>query len=215
MPPESVYLATSPIDKAPGRPEEVVIRFARGLPVALNDRRMEGIALVAALNEIGGRHGFGRGVHLGDTILGIKGRIVFEAPAALILIAAHRELEKLVLTQWQMFWKDPIGNFYGKMLHEGRYFDPVMRDIEAYLARSQERVAGEVRVKLYKGNCAVEGVRSPWSLLDRQIATYGEGARAWTADEAHGFGKLLGMPEVLARRAGEKSRAAGRRSRVT
>ena len=171
---------------------------------------MEGIALVGHLNAVGGRHGVGRGIHLGDTILGIKGRIAFEAPAALILVAAHRELEKLVLTQWQMFWKDHLGNFYGKMLHEGHYFDPALRDIEALLERSQERVAGDVRVRLHKGTAHVAGVRGPASLLDRRVATYGEGARAWSADEARGFCKLFGMPEILARRAIEKKKTPAR-----
>lgn len=205
-PPESVYLKTAAIEKTPDKPEEVTLAFRGGLPVSLAGRTFDGISLVETLNAIGGRHGVGRGIHLGDTILGIKGRIAFEAPAALILVAAHRELEKLVLTQWQMFWKDHLGNFYGKMLHEGHYFDPVMRDIEAYLDKGQERVTGDVRVKLHKGTIHVAGVRAPASLLDRRIATYGEGTRAWSADEARGFCKLFGMPEILARRALVKER---------
>ncbi len=210
MPPESVYLKTAPVDKTPARPEEVVITFDQGLPTRLNGRAMEGIALVEGLNALGGRHGVGRGMHLGDTILGIKGRIAFEAPAALILVGAHRELEKLVLSQWQMFWKDHLGVFYGKMMHEGHYFDPAMRDIEALFAASQTRVAGDVRVRLFKGACQVVGARSPWSLLDRQVATYGEETRAWSADEARGFCKLFGMPETLAQRAAEKGRSRSR-----
>lgn len=205
VPPESVYLRTAPLAKAPAQAEEIVIGFRDGLPVRLGARAMEGIALVSALNDIGGRHGFGRGIHLGDTILGIKGRIIFEAPAPLILVAAHRELEKLVLTQWQMFWKEPLGSFYGKMLHEGHYFDPVMRDIEAYLAKSQQRVFGDVRVRLHKGTCQVVGVRSPASLMDRHVAVYGEVSSGWTAEEARGFAKLLGMPETLAERAAARS----------
>lgn len=212
-PPESVYLKTAPVEKTPEKAEEVVISFAEGLPTRVNGKRLEGIALVEHLNALGGRHGVGRGIHLGDTILGIKGRIAFEAPAALILVAAHRELEKLVLTQWQMFWKDHLGSFYGKMLHEGHYFDPAMRDIEAYMEKSQERVTGDVRVRLHKGAMHVAGVRGPASLLDRRVATYGEGTRAWTADEARGFCRIFGMPETLARRAVEKSQAKSRKSR--
>lgn len=212
-PPESVYLKTAAVEKAPEKAEEIVISFERGLPTRVNGKRLEGIALVEHLNALGGRHGVGRGIHLGDTIFGIKGRIAFEAPAALILVAAHRELEKLVLTQWQMFWKDHLGSFYGKMLHEGHYFDPAMRDIEAYMEKSQERVTGDVRVRLLKGAMHVAGVRGPASMLDRRVATYGEGTRAWSADEARGFCKIFGMPETLARRAAEKSQAKSRKSR--
>src|SRR5690606_20854811 len=115
-------------------------------------RTMEPVALVETLNDLGGRHGVGRAIHVGDTILGIKGRVGFEAPAALILITAHRELEKLVLTKWQQVQKNHLADFYGLLLHEGQYFDPVMRDIEAFLDSSQEVVSGTVTVRLFKGH---------------------------------------------------------------
>ena len=144
----------------------------------------------------------GRGIHLGNTILGLKGRIAFEAPAALIAITAHKELEKLVLTKQQQFWKDHLADVYGNMLHEGLYFDPVMRDIEAMIDSSQATVTGDVRVRLFKGHIQVEGCRSPYSLLDRKVGTYGETNRAWTGAEAAAFCKLYGLQSVLAYRRG-------------
>ena len=129
----------------------------------------------------------GRGIHVGETALGIKGRIGFEAGAALLLIAAHRELEKLVLTKWQAFWKDQLGRFYGDRLHEGQYFDPALRDIEALLTSSQQRVTGETRVRLAPGRFQVVGARSPYSMMDRAVATYGEENRLWTGEEARAF----------------------------
>ena len=150
------------------------------------------------LAEIGAEHGVGRGIHLGNTIIGLKGRIAFEAPAALIAITAHKELEKLVLTKQQQFWKDHLADVYGNMLHEGLYFDPVMRDIEAMIDSSQGTVEGEVRVRLFKGHIQVEGCRGPYSLLNRNIGTYGETNKAWTGAEAAAFCKLYGLQSVLA-----------------
>jgi argininosuccinate synthase len=137
---------------------------------------------------------------MGDTILGIKGRIAFEAPAPLMLIAAHNELEKLVLTRWQAFWKNHLGEFYGQMLHEGLYFDPVMRDIEAMISSSQETVTGEARLRLRAGRFDVTGVKSPFSMV-AGAATYGETTRLWTGPEAAGFAKLHALPMTLAARA--------------
>ena len=137
---------------------------------------------------------------MGDTILGIKGRIGFEAPAPLMLIAAHNELEKLVLTRWQSFWKNQAGEFYGQMLHEGLYFDPVMRDIEAMIKSSQETVTGEARLRLRAGRFDVTGVKSPYSMI-AGAATYGETTKLWTGDEAAGFSKLHALPMTLAARA--------------
>jgi argininosuccinate synthase len=159
------------------------------------------VALVERLNEIGRPFGIGRGVHLGDTILGIKGRVGFEAPAAALLIQCHRELEKLVLSGKQQFWKDSLGNLYGQLLHEGHFFDPLARDVEAFLGSSQEVVTGEVRVTLAPRASVVEGVRSPFSLMDPQIASYGEANHLWDGQEAAGFAKLYGVPQVLTRKA--------------
>jgi argininosuccinate synthase len=137
---------------------------------------------------------------MGDTILGINGRIAFEAPAPLMLIAAHQELEKIVLTRWQSFWKNQLGEFYGQMLHEGLYFDPVMRDIEAMLASSQDAVTGEARLRLRPGRFEVTGVKSPRSMV-AGAAVYGETTKLWTGPEAAGFAKLHSLPMTLAARA--------------
>src|ERR1051326_6798298 len=143
-----------------------------------------------------------RRIHVGETALGIKGRIGFEAGAALLLISAHRELEKVALTKWQIFWKDQLGRFYGDRLHEGHYFDPALRDIEALIASSQQRVTGETRVHVAPGRFMVTGARSPFSMMDRSVATYGEENRLWTGDEARAFARIGAIPELLAARAG-------------
>ena len=187
---------------------QVVLGFEKGVPVSLDGGRLDGVALVAALHQAGRAYGLGRGVHLGDTILGIKGRIGFEAPAPLILIAAHQELEKLVLTRWQSFWKNQLGDFYGQLLHEGLYYDPVMRDLEAFIASSQARVTGEARVRLAPGHFEVTGVKSPHSLMDAQAAAYGETTTLWDGAEAAGFSKLHALPMTLALRAGKRSKEA-------
>jgi len=159
------------------------------------------VALIEALNALGRPYGIGRGIHLGDTILGIKGRVGFEAPAAALLIQAHRELEKLVLSGKQQFWKDSLGNLYGQLLHEGHWFDPLARDLEAFLDSSQEVVSGEVRVTLRPRASAVEGVRSPFSLMDPKVASYGEANHMWDGAEAAGFAKLHGVQQVITRKA--------------
>jgi argininosuccinate synthase len=184
-------------------PREIVLRWERGLPAALDAEVLAGAALVARLGELADSYGFGRNIHVGETALGIKGRIGFEAGAALLLIAAHRELEKLVLTKWQAFWKDQLGRFYGDRLHEGQYFDPALRDIEALITSSQMRVTGETRVRLAPGRFQVVGTRSPHSMMDTAVATYGEENRLWTGDEARAFARVSAVPSLLAARAAE------------
>ncbi|MBP6668521.1 MAG: argininosuccinate synthase, partial [Gemmatimonadales bacterium] len=117
---------------------------------------------------------------------------------------AHRELEKLVLTKWQAFWKDQLARFYGDRLHEGHYFDPALRDIEALLTSSQQRVSGETRVRLAPGRFQVVGTRSPFSMMDRSVATYGEENRLWTGAEAQAFSRVSAIPELLAERVLQK-----------
>jgi argininosuccinate synthase len=195
-------LVAPPADAPSGT--EIVLTWDQGIPVQLNGRALSGPDLVAELGALTEAHGIGRNIHVGETALGIKGRIGFEAGPALVLIAAHRELEKLVLTKWQTFWKDQLGRFYGDRLHEGHYFDPALRDIEAYLTSSQKRVTGETRVQLAPGRFLVTGVRSPFSMMDPAVATYGEENRLWTGDEARGFSRVSAIPEFLAARAGAR-----------
>ena len=170
---------------------------------------LAGPELVARLNARTAAYGVGRNIHLGETALGIKGRVGFEAGAALVLIAAHRELEKLVLTKWQQFWKDQLGRFYGDRLHEGHYFDPALRDIEALFTASQRRVLGATRARLAPGRFLVTGTRSPHSLMDPAVATYGEEPRLWTGAEARAFARIGAIPDLLAARAGGKAEEAG------
>jgi argininosuccinate synthase len=182
-------------------PTEIVLGWERGLPVELDGREATGPALIQELGDLAASYGIGRSIHVGETALGIKGRIGFEAGAALLLIGAHRELEKLVLTKWQTFWKDQLGRFYGDRLHEGQYFDPSLRDIEALVTSSQTRVTGETRVRLAAGRFHVVGTRSPHSMMDSAVATYGEENRLWSGDEARAFARIAAVPSLLAARA--------------
>ncbi|HET7470683.1 MAG TPA: argininosuccinate synthase [Gemmatimonadales bacterium] len=193
-------LVDPPAD-APAAAREIVLAWEQGLPVALDGSPLAGPDLVEHLGDLCEAYGIGRNIHVGETALGIKGRIGFEAGAALVLIAAHRELEKLVLTKWQTFWKDQLGRFYGDRLHEGQYFDPSLRDIEALITSSQSRVIGETRVRLAPGRFQVVGTRSPHSMMDTSIATYGEENRLWTGDEARAFARVAAVPSLLAQRA--------------
>jgi argininosuccinate synthase len=183
-------------------PREMVIAWELGLPVAIAGARLDGAELVDRLGELCASYGIGFNIHVGETALGIKGRIGFEAGSAVLLIAAHRELEKLVLTKWQTFWKDQLGRFYGDRLHEGHYFDPALRDIEALVTSSQQRVTGETRVRLAPGKYQVTGTRSPFSMMDPAVATYGEDNRLWTGEEAKSFSRVAAIPSLLAMRAG-------------
>ncbi|EQD53543.1 argininosuccinate synthase [mine drainage metagenome] len=199
--PETVY-PNGPID--PHRaPQVLTLGFHRGEPRHADSG--DAVALIEHLNAIGAGYGIGRGIHLGETILGIKGRVVFEAPAASILITAHRELEKLVLSGAQIAWKETLGALYGALVHEARFFDPLARDLEAFLTSSQERVTGEVRIRLEPGRLVVEGVRSPHSLMDAASARYGETASLWEGRDARGFTKIHGLSQVLWARAARGS----------
>ena len=154
--------------------------------------------LIARLNALGRRYAAGRGVHLGDTILGAKGRIVFEAPAALALIAAHAELEKLVLTKEQRQLKVQVAEAYGRLLHEGLAFDPAAADAAGYLRASQARVTGQARLRFTPGTFDVIGVRSPHSLMRSSVVLYGEANAYLSPEESKGVGKTLALPGILA-----------------
>lgn len=187
-------------DIDPALPARVVtITFNEGMPSQIDgEARKSPVAVIDALNAIGRKYGIGRGIHLGDTILGIKGRVGFEAPAAHLLISAHRELEKLVLTSKQLFWKEQLGNLYGTLLHEGQFFDPLARDLEAFLESSQRVVTGDVRLRISPRSFTVEGVRSANSLMRSELANYGEGTSLWSGPEAAAFAKIFGVPQMLA-----------------
>ncbi len=196
-----------------GVPEEapaaVEVAFEEGCPVALDGVALDPVELIEQLNALAGAAGVGRGYHLGDTVLGHKGRIAYEAPAAEVLLDAHRELEKLVLTEDQRFWKEQLGDTYGRALHQGRLHEPMMRDVEAFLASSQRRVTGTVTVRLAGGRALVEGLESPYSMLAASDARYGERAASHTDPAgAVQLARTLAEPARLARRAGERAAAA-------
>lgn len=199
--PDDAYPDTTSPNEAPDRPHIIKLTFEKGLPVALDGIKLDPVRLIETLNQLGGAHGIGRAIHVGDTILGIKGRVGFEAPAPHILIAAHRELEKIILTRWQLFQKSHLADFYGMLLHESQYFDPVMRDIEAFLDSSQEAVSGTVRLSLFKGNVQVLGCESPNSMFNTGVATYGETNALWDGRDARGFSRFAGLQGYLAQKA--------------
>ncbi len=194
--PEEAYAEAGSRIDLDAKPCTVVIGFERGLPSSVDGKAIPPLDLLARLDALARPLGIGRGVHLGDTILGIKGRIGFVAPAATLLIAAHRELEKLVLTKRQADFKNAAGAYYGDLLHEGQTLDPVCRDLERLLESSQQRVTGEVRVRLERGHFAVLGVRSPQTLV-RSGARYGETSALWDGRDARGFARIQGVPSRL------------------
>jgi len=170
--------------------------------VSLDGTARAPVEIIEALEALAAPFGIGRGIHLGDTIIGTKGRVAFEAPAAEVLLSAHRELEKLVLSARQQRIKEQLAQPYGDLVHEGQLLDPVCRDIEALLMSSQQRVTGEVRLLLHTGALFVEGVASPFSLMAASRGVYGEAAGEWSARDALGFSRIVSLPGVFHARAG-------------
>jgi argininosuccinate synthase len=182
------------------------IGFEKGLPSSLDGVKLDAVSVIEKLETIGAKFGVGRGIHLGDTIIGTKGRVAFEAPAAEVLISAHRELEKLVMTGRQQRIKEMLSGPYGDLVHEGQHLDPVCRDMEALFVNSQARVTGEVKVQYRPGNAFVAGVTSPYSIMAASKGVYGEAAGEWTAADALGFSKMVGLPGMFWTRAGHTSK---------
>ena len=175
--------------------EELRLTFEHGELKAVNGERYDDpIAAIRRVEEIGSAYGIGRDMHVGDTIIGIKGRVGFEAAAPALIIAAHRFLEKYTLSKWQQYWKDQVGNWYGMFLHESQYLEPVMRDIEAMLASSQRYVNGTAILALRPLGFSTVGVDSPDDLVKNKLGEYGETQKGWTADDAKGFIKVLSTP---------------------
>ncbi len=199
--PESAWVLSPHAFDAPREPRRLTIAFEQGIPVALDGEALDPVALIEAIEAQAGPFGIGRGIHLGDTIIGTKGRVAFEAPAAAVLIEAHRELEKLVLGARQQRVKDLVAAAYGDLVHEGQNLDPVCRDIEALFASSQSRVTGSVTVLLRPGSAFIEGVESPHSLMKASRGVYGEAAGEWTPEDARGFSKMLALPGMFWSRA--------------
>ncbi|UCG72203.1 MAG: argininosuccinate synthase [Chromatiales bacterium] len=202
--PESAWVLSANAMDEPQVPATHTVEFRQGIPVSLDGTAMEPVALIEAVEALAAPFGIGRGIHLGDTVLGTKGRVAFEAPAAEVLLTAHRELEKLVLSGLQQRIKDTVAASYGDFIHEGKQLDPVCRDIEALLESSQARVTGEVRLRLQPGSLFVEGAESPHSLMAATKGKYGEAAGEWTAQDALGYSKILALTGMLQTRAAGK-----------
>lgn len=178
--------------------EEVTLYFEKGELKKVNGESFQHPTdAIQFLQKIAGPYGIGRDVHVGDTIIGIKGRVGFEAAAPMVVIKAHHALEKHVLTKWQLTWKDQLAQFYGNWLHEGQYLDPVMRDIEGYLVSAQQQVTGEVKIQLYPYRFQVLGIESANDLMSSKFGKYGEMNLGWTGDDVRGFSKIFGNQTMI------------------
>ena len=206
--PDSAWVLSKDAFTNPRAPERHVISFEQGRPSGIDGKNLSPVQVIESLETLAAPFGIGRGIHLGDTIIGTKGRVAFEAPAAETLLTAHRELEKLVLTGRQQRIKELVAQPYGDLVHEGQLLDPVCRDIEALLVSSQERVTGDVHVLFRPGSLFIEGVESPYSLMAASKGVYGEAVGEWTPADALGFSKIVSLTGVFARRAAERAKEA-------
>lgn len=176
-------------------PRTIDLRFEAGEFVGFDDETFASpVAAIQALEALAAPFGVGRDVHVGDTIIGIKGRVGFAAAAAVLIIKAHHLLEKHTLGKWQLFWKEQLSNWYGMMLHEGQFLDPVMRDVEAFLESSQDSVSGRVHLTLHPHRFVLDGITSPNDLLGAGFGAYGEMNKGWSGDDVRGFTKILAIP---------------------
>ena len=207
--PEDAWVLSSNAFTEPAAEARHTLDFEHGIPVALDEEELAPVELIEVLETTAGRYGIGRGIHLGDTVLGTKGRVAFEAPAAITLITAHRELEKLVLSAQQSRIKDSVAAVYGDLVHEGKQLDLACADIEALLESSQRRVTGRVNFTLRPGQLFINGVTSPHSLLAATRGVYGEAAGEWTPSDSLGYARILSLPGMLATRAGQPDGQTG------
>jgi len=185
----------TPISKT--TPEVVELVFKHGEPIALNGVSMTPTKVIQELQNLAQPFGIGRDIHVGDTIIGIKGRVGFEAAAPLIIVKAHHILEKHTLTKWQLSWKEQLSTFYGNYLHEGQFHDPVMRDVEAFLASTQQTVNGKVWVELHPYRFVIQGIESPNDLMSNAFGSYGEMNTTWTGEDVKGFSKIFGNQVMI------------------
>ncbi|MGL5318719.1 MAG: argininosuccinate synthase [Bacteroidales bacterium] len=189
--PESAY----PSQMIAEGSETLTLGFEKGEICAINGESYSNkVKAIQKLEEIASKYAIGRDMHIGDTIIGIKGRVGFEAAAPLVLINAHKMLEKHTLSKWQQYWKDQLSTWYGMFLHEAQYLEPVMRDMEAFLESSQSNVTGEVIIELHPYRYVLVGVNSEFDLMKSEFGEYGEINKAWTADDAKGFIKMMATP---------------------
>ena len=192
--PESAY----PTQLTKEQPERVTLHFVKGELTGINDTTYDSpVQAIQALQGIAGAFAIGRDIHVGDTIIGIKGRVGFEAAAPMVIIKAHHTLEKHVLTKWQLYWKDQLATWYGNWLHEGQFIDPTMRNIEAFLQETQENVTGKVHVLLAPYRFQVEGIESEHDLMSSMFGSYGEMNNAWSGEDVKGFSKIFGNQAMM------------------
>jgi len=177
--------------------EEVSLTFEKGELVGINDKKMSSVEAILKLNELASGYGIGRDIHVGDTIIGIKGRVGFEAAASVVIIKAHHLLEKHTLTKWQLYWKDQLSSWYGNWLHEGQFLDPTMRNIEKFLEDTQTFVTGKVFVTLHPYRFQLNGIESTHDLMSAKFGSYGEMNNAWTGEDVKGFSKIFGNPVAI------------------
>ncbi len=188
--PEEAY----PSQVSDSEPLRITITFEKGEPVALNGVKSTPVEIIKEINALGGRYGIGRDIHVGDTIIGIKGRVGFEAAAPLILIKSHHLLEKHTLTKGQLYWKEQLATWYGQLMHEAQYLDPVMRNIEAFLEETQKYVSGDVEVELRPYHFSLLGCSSPYDLMSARFGEYGETNTSFGAEDIIGFTKVMAHP---------------------
>jgi argininosuccinate synthase len=206
--PEHAWVLSKGAFDKPRPAERHVIGFEQGVPCSVDGELLDPVAVIEKIESLAAPFGIGRGIHLGDTIIGTKGRVAYEAPAAEVLLNAHRELEKLTLTSRQQRIKETLAAPYGDLVHEGQNLDPVCRDIEALLVSSQQRATGTVKVLLRPGSVFVEGVDSPYSLMKASQGVYGEATGEWTPQDALGFSKMVALPCMFWARAGSQQDSA-------
>lgn len=199
--PDSAY----PSQLQEKNPSEVKLTFEKGELVAIDDQKNDPVANIEKLEAMASKYAIGRDIHVGDTIIGIKGRVGFEAPASLIIIKAHHLLEKHTLTKWQQYQKEQQSNFYGMLLHEGNYLDAVMRNIEVFLTDTQKTVSGDVFVGLFPFQFRLNGISSKHDLMNASFGSYGEINKGWSADDAKGFIKILSNSGKIYNHVNEKN----------
>jgi argininosuccinate synthase len=205
-PPEEVFEWTNSAMHSPDKPEYISIKFEQGTPIAIDDNNLDALTIIEKIGELGGKHGIGRIDHIEDRITGIKSREVYECPAAIILIEAHKDLEKMVLTRHELQFKQRVDTEWTNLAYGGLWMDPLKSALDAFIKETQKRVTGVVKMKLYKGKCSVVGRSSKFSLYDLDLATYGVHTtfdQSWSL----GFIEIWGMPTKVAnikKKAGSK-----------
>jgi len=202
-PSEEIYEWTASVEKAPSKPDYVKIEFEHGIPLSLNSNKMDEVGLVQKLNRLGGKHGIGRIDMIEDRLVGIKSREIYECPAATIILEAHKDLERLTLTREEILFKELVDSKWAQLAYFGQWYEPLMHDLNSFIAKTQEQVSGVVRMKLYKGSAKVVGRESENSLYDLGLATYDK-ADKFDHKLAEGFIKLWGLPSEIASRRGRK-----------